>query len=102
LDLFAESLQEKRVRCRELARNRASGTTLPLQGAMRLLEIVKSEVPQVRAVVSFESRNGYLVSGTPIGSITGLLQALSRLIPALMSNCRSAPKSEIARASVCR
>jgi alpha-L-fucosidase len=52
---------------------------------MRLLEKVKTEVTKIRAVVSFESRNGYLLSGIPTGSITGLLQALSRLIPALVA-----------------
>jgi hypothetical protein len=81
LDLFAESLQEHRRRCTELVRS-ADQTTLPVEGAMRLLEKVKTEVIKIRAVVSFESRNGYLLSGIPIGSITGLLQALSRLLPA--------------------
>jgi hypothetical protein len=84
LDLFAEALQEKRLHCTELMRS-AGGATLAPEGAMRLLENVKTTVMQIRAVVSFESRNGYLISGIPIGSITGLLQALSRLIPALVS-----------------
>jgi hypothetical protein len=84
LDLFAESLQEQRRRCTELVRS-ADRSTLPVEGAMRLLEKVKTEVMKIRAVVSFESRNGYLLSGIPIGSITGLLQALSRLIPALVA-----------------
>jgi hypothetical protein len=84
LDLFAESLQEQRRRCAEFARN-AAATVAQSEGAMPLLNDVRTGVMRIRAVVSFESRNGYLISGIPIGSITGLLQALSRLVPVLFT-----------------
>ena len=84
LDIFAESLQEQRRRCADFARN-ARVPAAPSEGAMRLLNDVRTDVMKMRAVISFESRNGYLISGIPIGSITGLLQALSRLLPALVT-----------------
>ena len=37
----------------------------------------------IRAFVSFEARNGYLLTETPKGSITRLLKAFARLVPGI-------------------
>jgi hypothetical protein len=80
LDQFAMNLRAHRFSCKEL-----SGV-LKTKGApghrtSELIWEVRSEVHRIRAFVSFESRNGYLLSATPIGSMTRLLKSLSSLVP---------------------
>jgi len=80
LDLFAEELRAHRSACKQLTlvlKNKESQT----QALGKLIENVKTDLTRIRAFVSFETRNGYLLSNTPTGSITRLLKALSSLMP---------------------
>jgi hypothetical protein len=84
LDQFALNLRAHRFSCKQFSNLlRTKGT--PAHGAGELIEEIKTEVTRIRAYVSFESRNGYMLSGTPIGSITRLLKAFSTLIPRVVA-----------------
>jgi hypothetical protein len=83
LDLFAEELRAHRSTCKKLTLIlKTKGTQAQSLG--KTIENIKTDLPRIRAFVSFESRNGYLLSSIPTGSITRLLKALSSLIPKIV------------------
>ncbi len=78
LDQFALNLRALRTGCKILY-DVAKGKGPSTQNTGKLIQEIRAEITRIRAFVSFESRNGYLLSGIPIGSITRLLKALSSL-----------------------
>ena len=83
LDLFAEELRSHRSTCKQLTLVlKTKGTQAQSLG--KTIENIKTDLTRIRAFVSFESRNGYLLSSIPTGSITRLLKALSSLIPKII------------------
>ena len=83
LDLFAEELRAHRSACKRMTLALKKKDT-QTQGLGKIIENVKTDLTRIRAFVSFETRNGYLLSNTPTGSITRPLKALSSLVPKLV------------------
>jgi len=83
LDIFAEEIRSRRSACKQVT-TVLKKKDIQVQALGKITEDIKTDLTRIRAFVSFESRNGYLLSGTPIGSITRLLKALSSMIPNLV------------------